>query len=90
MMQSVFGNFIREIFARIATTFLLFMVYKHWITQEQFVYAIVIVYLIRMIIMKLYAFLIYYPKISSFSLPKNFKEIITKVLNWSDDHIIME
>lgn len=77
MMQSVFGNFIREIFARIATTFLLFMVYKHWITQEQFVYAIVIVYLIRMIIMKLYAFLIYYPKVTSFSLPKNFKEIIS-------------
>ncbi len=77
MMQSVFGNFIREIFARIATTFLLFMVYKQWITQEQFVYAVVAVYLVRMIIMKIYAFMLYYPKLSSFALPKNFKEIIS-------------
>jgi len=77
MMKSVFGNFIKEIFARICTSLLLFMVYLQWINEEQFVYGIVIVYFIRMIIMKLYAFLLYYPKLSSFSLPKNTKEILS-------------
>ncbi len=76
-MKSVFGNFIREIFARISVTFLLFAVYFGWLDDEQFIYAVVLVYLIRMIIMKLYALSLYFPEIRSFSLPNNFREILS-------------
>jgi O-antigen/teichoic acid export membrane protein len=75
-MQSVFGNFIKEIFARISATFLLLAVYFELITEIEFIYAIVIVYFIRMVIMMLYAFSIYKPTFV-FKLPTNFKEILS-------------
>jgi O-antigen/teichoic acid export membrane protein len=74
--QSVFGNFIKEIFSRICTTFLLLAVFLKWIDDVQFIYAIVIVYGIRMLIMLVYAFLLYRPKFI-FKLPNNYKEIIS-------------
>ena len=74
--NSVFGNFIKEIFARISTTFLLIAVYFNWITSEQFIYAIVIVYGLRAIIMKVYAFYVYRPKFI-LKLPANLKEILS-------------
>ncbi|MEN8124354.1 MAG: oligosaccharide flippase family protein [Bacteroidota bacterium] len=76
-MRSVFGNFIREVFARISVTFLLFAVYFGWLTEEQFIYAVALVYLIRMIIMKLYAMSLYFPELKTFSIPDNFKEILS-------------
>ena len=76
-MQSVFGNFIREIFARISITFLLTAVFMGWLTDEQFIYAVVWVYLIRMLIMMVYAVKLYKPEIKNFSVPKNFKKILT-------------
>lgn len=75
-MQSVFGNFIKEIFARISATFLLLAVYFELITQTEFIYALVIVYFIRMVVMMLYAFSIYNPTFV-FKLPINFKEILS-------------
>ncbi|RUA11556.1 MAG: lipopolysaccharide biosynthesis protein, partial [Flavobacteriia bacterium] len=60
--QSVFGNSIRELFARISISFLLFAVYFHWIDNEQFIYAIVWVYFLRMLIMMIYAFRLYMPE----------------------------
>lgn len=77
LMKSVFGNFIKEIFARVITTILLFMVYFNWITSEQFIYATAGVYFVRMLIMMFYAFLLYTPKFKSFSIPKNLREIIS-------------
>lgn len=74
--QSVFGNFIKEVFARICVTFLLIAVYLKWLTNEDFIYAVVLVYALRVIIMKLYAFYVYMPKIS-FKIPLNIKEIIS-------------
>ncbi|MFK5879723.1 MAG: oligosaccharide flippase family protein [Flavobacteriaceae bacterium] len=74
-MNSVFGNFIREVFARACATILLIAVYLKWISPEQFMYAITFVYFLRMLIMKLYAFWIYFPKIT-FKRPNNFKEIL--------------
>ena len=76
-MKSVFGNFIKEVFARICVSILLFAVYFEWINADQFIYAVVIVYLLRMIIMKLYAFYLYFPKIQWNGLPKNIKEILS-------------
>jgi len=74
--NSVFGSFIKEIFARICTSFLLFAVYFQWISNEQFIYAIVIVYGIRALIMKLYAFYICRPSII-FKIPSNIKELMS-------------
>jgi O-antigen/teichoic acid export membrane protein len=76
-MKSVFGNFIKEVFARICVSILLFAVYFGWIDAEQFIYAVVIVYLLRMIIMKVYALNLYTPKIEWKGLPKNIKEILS-------------
>lgn len=74
--NSVFGNFIKEIFVRICTTFLLFAVYFEWITNEQFIYAIVVVYAVRTLLMKLYAYIVYKPQII-FKIPSNIKEILS-------------
>ena len=74
--QSVFGNFIKEMFARICATFLLFAVHFKWITEEQFIYAIAIVYGLRMVIMMMYAFTLYKPEFI-FKFPKNSREILS-------------
>jgi O-antigen/teichoic acid export membrane protein len=74
--NSVFGNFVKEIFARICTSFLLIAVYLQWLTNEEFIYAIVIVYGVRTLIMKLYAFYVYNPKLI-FKLPSNIKELLS-------------
>ncbi|NNC70475.1 MAG: oligosaccharide flippase family protein [Flavobacteriaceae bacterium] len=74
-LQSVFGNFIKEMFARISATVLLILVYYGKLSEEQFIYAIVIVYGIRMLLMMVYAFSLYQPKLI-FKFPENFKEII--------------
>ena len=75
-LRSVFGNFIKEVFARISVTFLLIAVYMHWLTDQQFIYAVVIVYGLRMLIMKLYAFKLHWPRLV-FKLPENIKEILS-------------
>ncbi|MDY7393757.1 polysaccharide biosynthesis C-terminal domain-containing protein [Aureibaculum sp. 2210JD6-5] len=74
--QSVFGNFLREIFSRICTSFLLIAVYFQLITDVQFIYAIVVVYGLRMLIMLFSAFRLYTPKLI-FKFPKNSKEILS-------------
>ena len=74
--QSVFGNFIKEVFARISASILLILVYYEKITEEQFIYGIIIVYGIRMLIMMVYAFSLYKPKLV-FKYPENIKEIIS-------------
>ena len=55
-MQSVFGNFMKEIFHRLCTTLLLFALYFNFITVYQLIYALVAVHFIRMLIMAFYAF----------------------------------
>ena len=76
-LQSVFGNFIREIFGRLCVTILLFSVYFGWLNSEEFIYSMVAVYALRMIIIKIYAFRIYFPKVKRFSIPGNIKEILS-------------
>ncbi len=75
-MQSVFGNIIKEVFARISATFLLVAVYYGYVSNEQFIYAMTVVYFVRMLLMAVYAFSVYTPKII-FKLPPNFREIIS-------------
>jgi O-antigen/teichoic acid export membrane protein len=75
-LKSVFGNFIKELFPRICTSFLLVAVYLKWLTNEQFIYSVVIVYGLSTLIMMLYAFYVYKPTLK-FVLPNNIKEIMS-------------
>lgn len=60
-LQTVFGNFMKEVFHRIGVMLLLFAVYFKWLDVEQFIIGVVWVYIVRMLIMKLYAFIIKFP-----------------------------
>lgn len=60
-MQTVFGNFMKEVFHRVFTMVLLFCLYFKVVDVEQFMMGLVVVYVLRMLIMKLYAFNIKLP-----------------------------
>jgi len=60
-MQSVFGNFMKEVFHRLSVLFLFVLIYFEVIDVSQFIYAVIIVYGIRLVIMMLYAFSIKRP-----------------------------
>lgn len=62
-LQTVFGNFMKEVFHRVGVMLLLFAVYFKWLDVEQFIVGIVGVYILRMLIMKLYAFTVRFPVI---------------------------
>lgn len=74
-LQSVFGNFIKEIGLRILISIFLFAVYFNYITVEQFITATMFVYLASMLIMLFYA-----NKIQTisfqFQFPSNAKAIV--------------
>ena len=76
-MKSVFGNFIKEVFARISVSLLLFSVYFQWINADEFIYAVVLVYFLRFLIMMLYAFKLYFPEFVWRGFPKNIREIVS-------------
>ncbi|AUC81305.1 polysaccharide biosynthesis C-terminal domain-containing protein [Lacinutrix sp. Bg11-31] len=61
--KSAFGNIMKEIFHRVCILFLLLALHYQLLTVEQFITAIAIVYVVRMVIMKLYAFSIRFPKL---------------------------
>lgn len=73
--QSVVGNFIKEVFVRFMTSLLLLAVYFGWLTNEQFIYAVVGVYFLQVLIMFFYAILVYKPKFK-IVIPPNIKEIL--------------
>lgn len=62
-LKTVFGNVMKEIFHRVAIMILLISVYLEWLTADQFILALVIVYVLRMMIMKLYAYTVRFPKL---------------------------
>ncbi len=62
-MQTVFGNVMKEIFHRVCIMILLFAVYKKWLSVDQFIIGLVGVYILRMLIMKIYAYSVRFPKI---------------------------
>ncbi len=68
--QSVFGNFMKEVFHRICITLLLLAVYLNWLSVHYFIYATAMVFVLRAFAMQLYAFSLYRPKFS-FQFPKN-------------------
>jgi len=77
-MQTVFGNFMKEVFHRVATMLLLFALHFNYIDLEQFMAGLVITYFIRMLVMKVYAFSLKFPKLT-------FKKInnVNRILKYS-------
>jgi len=74
-LKSVWGNFLKEVFARMGASVLLVLLYFDMIYLEFFLKAIVGVYLLRMLLMKLYAFYLQRP-ILNFHFPKNTWSIV--------------
>lgn len=75
-LQSVLGNFIKEVFIRILVTISLYAVYFDWITPTEFVYSLMGIYFLAMLFMKIYAFKVRFPSLQ-FKIPTNSKDIVT-------------
>ena len=60
-MQTVFGNFLKEVFHRLGIMVLLFAVFLEYITVNQFILYVILVYVLRMAVMMFYAFSIRLP-----------------------------
>lgn len=60
-LKTVFGNIMKEIFHRVCIFILLFSVYFDWISVDIFILSVVGVYVLRMIIMKGYAYWLRFP-----------------------------
>lgn len=63
-LKTVFGNIMREVFHRFFISLLLLGVYFEMIDVEQFITGITLVYVFRMFIMKLYAYILRFPVIT--------------------------
>lgn len=74
-LKSVFGNFMKEIFVRAGTTILLILLYFDLITVDFFLKGLVGLNLLRVLVMKWYAFSLRMPKLD-FRLPKNARNIL--------------
>lgn len=73
--KSVFGNFMKEVFARICVSILLAFLYFEVISLDFFLKALVGVYLLRTLCMKLYAFSLHRP-VLDFKFPKESRTIL--------------
>lgn len=92
-MQSVFGNFMKEVFHRLATTILLFCLYFNFLNVEALINGIVAVYILRALVMAIYAFSLKQPiiKFHTFkSLPKVLKYTALIIVAGSVANIILE
>jgi O-antigen/teichoic acid export membrane protein len=78
-MQSVFGNFMKEVFHRIGVMLLFLGIYLDWLNVEQFIYNVIIIYIIRTVIMMLYVFSVKRPVFKLYKIP-NLSSIIKYTL----------
>lgn len=74
-LKSVFGNVLKELYNRIMVMILLFLVFFEVITKPEFIYYLTASYFLRTLIIMIYAFKLYMPKLA-FSLPKNYIEVL--------------
>lgn len=74
-MKSVFGNFMKEVFSRVGITILLVLLLSNVISVIFFLKALVGIYLLRTVVMQIYAYRLCMPKLL-FNFPKNTREII--------------
>ncbi|WP_412985272.1 polysaccharide biosynthesis C-terminal domain-containing protein [Pontimicrobium sp. IMCC45349] len=92
-LQSVFGNFMKEVFHRITTMILILGIYLELITLDQFIYGLVVAYGLRTIIMLFYAFSIRRPIIRFGKVPelsKIIKYTLLIIIAGSVGSIILE
>ena len=75
-LKSVFGNFMKEVFARIAVSILLILFYFDVISLDMFFKCLVGLYLLRTVIIKIYAFSLRMPRLD-FKFPPFTKEILS-------------
>jgi len=75
-MKSVFGNFMKEIFGRVAQTVLLILLYFKVISVQSFLDYLVAAYLLRTLGMQIYAYKLHQPKLI-FDFPQNTRKIVT-------------
>lgn len=75
-LKSVFGNFMKEVFGRIGVSILLILFYLDVISLDLFFKLLVGLYLLRTIIIKIYAYTLRFPKFD-FHLPHNYREILS-------------
>ncbi|WP_318308298.1 lipopolysaccharide biosynthesis protein [Flagellimonas crocea] len=75
-LKSVFGNFMKEVFARIGVSVLLLLYYFEWISLDTFFKCLVGLYLLRTIILNIYAFQLRLPRLD-FNFPQHTKEIVS-------------
>ncbi len=73
-LKSVYGNFLKEIFVRAGTTVLLLLLFLNALTFTTFMHLLVLLYVIRLGIMKWVAFALHRPKLVP-KLPENTKNI---------------
>lgn len=74
-LKTVVGNFLKEFYNRAAVLISLLAVSFGLITKTEFAFTLTGFYIIRTLIMMVYAFKVYFPKYTV-SLPKNYKEIL--------------
>lgn len=74
-LKSVFGNFMKEVSIRLGVMILLFLVYFEVISIASFLKALVGLYFLRTVVMKLYAYRLKMPKLQ-FNFPKNTSAIL--------------
>ncbi|HZH69203.1 MAG TPA: oligosaccharide flippase family protein, partial [Flavobacteriaceae bacterium] len=74
-MQSVFGNFMKEVYHRVVISVLLFGVYFEMLNQVQFVWSLAAVYFSKALLMKLYAINVRFPRLV-FRMPENSLDIL--------------
>ena len=60
-MLTVFGNFMKEVFHRVGTMLLLFALFLNWISIEEFLIGMVITFMLRALVMMVYAFSVRLP-----------------------------
>ena len=73
--KSAFGNLMKEVFHRLCISILLFAVYFKWISLEFFIYGISGVFVLRTILMGMYAFSLHWPKLN-FKFPENLSPVL--------------
>ncbi|WP_103866059.1 lipopolysaccharide biosynthesis protein [Aquimarina sp. I32.4] len=73
-LKSVFGNIVKELFLRICISILLILLYYEIIDIERFIYILMAAYLLRTLVMKIYAFGLHRFKFR-LSLPDNYVSV---------------
>jgi len=75
-LKSVFGNLMKEIFHRLAITILLGLLYFEWIELNNFIYYVALIYLLRVVVIGIYALQVYQPRFQ-LRLLHNYKSVLS-------------